>query len=154
MIHLYRFCSFVSFSSLLINKSINKNSLFNHYRVFVPLDMGISLDQPTNEYFLFSTIHGLLLTIFLALNDIVECYKATIKQNLDISVSVAAIKTLTMYIQSNRANTMIEFTRDLEAATKNLLAGVQNCVAVTAGCELFTRFVTRSSADANEVTEQ
>ena len=116
--------------------------------------MGISLDQPTNEYFLFSTIHGLLLTIFLALNDIVECYKATIKQNLDISVSVAAIKTLTMYIQSNRANTMIEFTRDLEAATKNLLAGVQNCVAVTAGCELFTRFVTRSSADANEVTEQ
>ena len=72
-------------------------------------------------------------------------------QAVDISVPVAAIKALTLYIQSNRANTMIEFTRDLEAATTNLLIATKKCVAVKAGCELFTRFVTRSSADANEV---
>ena len=84
--------------------------------------------------------------------DIVQFYKDAVAQSLDISVPVAAIKALTLYIQSNRANTMIEFTRDLEAATRNLLTATQKCVAVTAGCELFTRFVTRSSADANEVT--
>lgn len=72
-------------------------------------------------------------------------------ETVDISVPVAAIKALTLYIQFNRANTMIEFTRDLEAATKTLLNATEKCVAVTAGCELFTRFVTRSSADANEV---
>ena len=70
---------------------------------------------------------------------------------MDISTPVASIKALTQYIQENRANTMIEFTRDLEAATKALLAATQNCVSIKAGCELFTRFVTRSGADTNEV---
>ena len=73
------------------------------------------------------------------------------EQALDISVPVAAIKALTLYIQSNRANTMIEFTRDLESATETLSNATKKCVAVRAGCELFTRFVTRSNADANEV---
>jgi translation initiation factor 2B subunit (eIF-2B alpha/beta/delta family) len=88
------------------------------------------------------------------LADIVECYKALVAEVSDISVPVAAIKALTRYIQHNRANTMIEFTRDLEAATKTLMAASQNCVSVTAGCELFTRFVTRAGADTNEVLVQ
>ena len=94
---------------------------------------------------------NILVLIYNIAFNIVQCYKDTVAQALDISVPVAAIKALTLYIQSNRANTMIEFTRDLEAATRNLLLATGKCVAVTAGCELFTRFVTRSSADANEV---
>lgn len=87
---------------------------------------------------------------FLA-TDIVQCYKDIVVGAVDISVPVAAIKALTHYIQENRANTMIEFTRDLEAATSALLTATQNCVSIKAGCELFTRFVTRSGADTNEV---
>ena len=88
--------------------------------------------------------------LFLAA-DIVQCYKKIVADTLDISTPVASIKALTQYIQENRANTMIEFTRDLEAATNTLLAATQNCVSIKAGCELFTRFVTRSGADTNEV---
>lgn len=83
--------------------------------------------------------------------DIVQCYKDIVVGAVDISVPVAAIKALTQYIQENRANTMIEFTRDLEAATNALLTATHNCVSIKAGCELFTRFVTRSGADTNEV---
>ena len=95
----------------------------------------------------------LVILIFFSFSatDIIKCYKDIVGENLDISVPVASIKALTQYIQANRANTMIEFTRDLEAATKTLLSATQHCVSIKAGCELFTRFVTRSGADTNEV---
>lgn len=83
--------------------------------------------------------------------DIVACYRAVVAEAADMSVPVAAIRALTHFIQHGRANTMTEFTRDLEAATRALQAATQHCVSVTAGCELFTRFVTRAGTDTDEV---
>lgn len=46
---------------------------------------------------------------------------------------------------------MTEFIAEIDAATAALRSHTRNCISVAAGCELFTRFVTRTASDSTEV---
>ena len=81
---------------------------------------------------------------------IVKVFEGFVKECPELSVPVAAIKALTLHIQSSPAATMTEFTKDLEGATKDLLTATNHCIAVAAGCDLFRRFVNRTGSDQSE----
>ncbi len=46
---------------------------------------------------------------------------------------------------------MSEFITEVDDASSALRAHTNNCISVAAGCELFTRFVTRTASDSTEV---
>lgn len=49
------------------------------------------------------------------------------------------------------ATTMTEFIKEVDAASTALKEHTNNCISVAAGCELFTRYVTRTASDSTEV---
>lgn len=74
----------------------------------------------------------------------------------DVAVAVAVIKVLTGVIQRSEATTMMQMESELREAAQQLKTcqfghqssplshRYQNSIAITAGCELFLRYVTRS----------
>lgn len=46
---------------------------------------------------------------------------------------------------------MSEFIKEVDVASTALKAHTTNCISVAAGCELFTRYVTRTASDSTEV---
>jgi translation initiation factor eIF-2B subunit alpha len=63
---------------------------------------------------------------------------------------VAAIQALTEFIGTSQASTMSEFITEVDCATAQLRAHTNCCISVSAGCELFTRFVTRTASESTE----
>lgn len=61
-----------------------------------------------------------------------------------MSTPVAAIATLIEVLRGSEASTMIELSKEIAAATATLHAATDSCVSVMAGCELFTRFISRT----------
>ena len=66
------------------------------------------------------------------------------------AVAVAAIQALTGVIKKSTATTMMELQNDLKAAAQALKESHSNAnhgvsmISLTAGCELFLRYVTRT----------
>lgn len=48
---------------------------------------------------------------------------------------------------------MSEFIKEVDVASTALKVHTNNCISVAAGCELFTRYVTRTANDSTEVTK-
>ena len=46
---------------------------------------------------------------------------------------------------------MSEFIKEVDVASAALKVHTKNCISVAAGCELFTRYVTRTANDSTEV---
>ncbi|KAJ9081085.1 translation initiation factor eIF-2B subunit alpha, variant 2 [Entomophthora muscae] len=71
-----------------------------------------------------------------------------LKSELEFAIPVAAIKVLTEAIDQDNASTMSELMATLDEAIKKLKsASFCSPVPIAAGCDLFQRFVTRSSPD-------
>lgn len=49
---------------------------------------------------------------------------------------------------------MSEFIKEVDVASAALKAHTNNCISVAAGCELFTRYVTRTASDSTEVPDR
>lgn len=81
---------------------------------------------------------------------VVSHFKHTLQTKTEIPAAVAAIYALTLIIEKSTANTMTEFTMELQEATNDLQISTKNAVSVLAGCELFKRFVTRTAGDVVE----
>lgn len=64
----------------------------------------------------------------------------------DCAVAVASIKALTLVIKHSKAKTMMGVSEDLEKAAQALQRVNPTAISLKAGCELFLRFVTRTSA--------
>lgn len=79
--------------------------------------------------------------------DISEYYKSVVRENQDISSPIAAIKALTEYIKHSSATTMSEFMQNLKSASVELQSSARNAIAISAGCDLFLHFVTRTGHD-------
>lgn len=84
------------------------------------------------------------------MKNVVASFKETLLRRTDLPAAVAAIYALTLVIEKSTANTMTEFTIELEEATNELQVATKNAIAVLAGCELFKRFVTRTAGDVIE----
>ncbi|KAJ8560902.1 hypothetical protein K7X08_027092 [Anisodus acutangulus] len=64
----------------------------------------------------------------------------------DLAEAVAAIRALASVIRSNEATTMMELEIELKKASDSLKSWDKTSISLTAGCDLFMRYVTRTSA--------
>ncbi|KAL6749977.1 eukaryotic initiation factor [Haematococcus lacustris] len=81
-----------------------------------------------------------------SLNDVaVKEFGQTLARNQDTAVAVAAIKALTTVIRLSTAQTMMGLANDLEAASAALQRVNPTAISLKAGCELFSRYTTRTS---------
>lgn len=64
----------------------------------------------------------------------------------ELAEAVAAIKALTAVIQRSEATTMMGLEIELKKASEALKAWDETSISLSAGCDLFTRYVTRTSA--------
>ncbi|GMN36756.1 hypothetical protein TIFTF001_006268 [Ficus carica] len=64
----------------------------------------------------------------------------------DLAEAVAAIRALATVIRSSEATTMMELEIELKKASDSLKSWDTTSISLTAGCDLFLRYVTRTSA--------
>ncbi|XP_058108700.1 uncharacterized protein LOC131251777 [Magnolia sinica] len=64
----------------------------------------------------------------------------------DLAEAVAAIMALAAVIRSSEATTMMELEIELKKASDSLKAWDETSISLSAGCDLFMRYVTRTSA--------
>ncbi|KAK9923857.1 hypothetical protein M0R45_032255 [Rubus argutus] len=64
----------------------------------------------------------------------------------DLAEAVAAIRALASVIMSSEATTMMELEIELKKASDSLKSWDKTSISLTAGCDLFMRFVTRTTA--------
>ncbi|KAG9302783.1 hypothetical protein G9A89_009560 [Geosiphon pyriformis] len=83
--------------------------------------------------------------------DIVACYRKFLKENENISMPVAAIEALIELIKHSKAATISEFMESLKDASQELKASTKNSISLSAGTDLFLRFVTRTSHDVTNL---
>lgn len=76
--------------------------------------------------------------------DIKETYFRFLSEDPEITMPVAAIEALVMMLKVKQPSTSSELISLLSDATNELKSGVQNSVSLSAGCDLFTRFVIRN----------
>jgi translation initiation factor eIF-2B subunit alpha len=82
--------------------------------------------------------------------DIVSFLKQVVAEDRDISLAVAAVKSLTESIKYSKATTMSEFTQTLKAYSQTLKVSTPNTISISAGCDLFLQFVTRTGHDFSD----
>jgi translation initiation factor eIF-2B subunit alpha len=77
---------------------------------------------------------------------VVREFHEALARSSDMAVAVAAIQALTTVIKKSGSTTMMGLERELKDAASSL----QNCnptaISLKAGCELFLRYTTRTSA--------
>lgn len=74
--------------------------------------------------------------------NVVATFRQLTNDNPDLSAPVAAIQTLLAVIRCSRATTMSEFMETLNASSSLLKQHTDHPISVSAGCDLFMRFVT------------
>ncbi|CAG8516901.1 11194_t:CDS:2 [Paraglomus brasilianum] len=83
--------------------------------------------------------------------DIVNCYKGFLEANPDIPMPIAAIESLIEFIKHSKATTLSEFMKSLEEGSESLKSSTRNSISLSAGTDLFLRFVTRTSHDVTNL---
>ncbi|KAL3825064.1 hypothetical protein ACJIZ3_021093 [Penstemon smallii] len=76
---------------------------------------------------------------------VVEMFKNWRKQP-ELAEAVAAIRALASVIRSSQATTMMELEIELKTAADALKSWDTTSISLTAGCDLFMRYVTRTTA--------
>ncbi|EEB08521.1 translation initiation factor eIF2B alpha subunit [Schizosaccharomyces japonicus yFS275] len=82
--------------------------------------------------------------------DIVKVYNRFLHDDPEITMPVAAIEALVQLLSRSQANTISEFMDILKNGSNALKEGVENSISLSAGCDLFQRFVTRSLHDVGD----
>lgn len=82
--------------------------------------------------------------------DVVQIFRDALEKGSDISAAVAAIHALTCVARDSGATTVMGLQVNLKAAADALIATNKGSISLTAGCELFLRYVTRTQVDIPE----
>lgn len=77
--------------------------------------------------------------------DIKETYLKFLEDDPEITMPVAAIESLLTMLKIKQPSTSSELIQLLSAATKELKTSVKNSISLSAGCDLFIRFVARNT---------
>ncbi|CAH8306177.1 unnamed protein product [Eruca vesicaria subsp. sativa] len=72
------------------------------------------------------------------------------RQQADLAEAVAAIRALAAVIRASEARTMMELEIELKKASATLKSWDTTSISLRAGCDLFMRYVTRTSALESE----
>ncbi|KAF9519976.1 hypothetical protein BS47DRAFT_1370529 [Hydnum rufescens UP504] len=79
--------------------------------------------------------------------DIISAYGRQL-QNEDTPMPIAAVLALTELIANSRAETMYELVEALKLGAATLKRGTPNPISLTAGCDLFIRYVTTARQES------
>ncbi|GMM28870.1 translation initiation factor eIF2B subunit alpha [Martiniozyma asiatica (nom. inval.)] len=77
--------------------------------------------------------------------DIKQTYLQYLEDDPEITMPVAAIEALLTLVKVKEPSTASELIRLLSDATQELKSSVKNNISLSAGCDLFTRFVLRNT---------
>lgn len=77
----------------------------------------------------------------------VDFFQKCLEEDPDISVPLAAIKTLIRVIEQSDAETIRGLDDDLKEIIKDLKNSSHNPTSITSGCELFLRFITLAAPE-------
>ncbi|KAL4440747.1 hypothetical protein ABPG77_000456 [Micractinium sp. CCAP 211/92] len=77
---------------------------------------------------------------------VVREFHEALARSSDMAVAVAAIQALTTVIKNSTAQTMMGLERELKDAAASLQRCNPTAISLKAGCELFLRYTTRTSA--------
>ncbi|EFA84203.1 translation initiation factor eIF-2B alpha subunit [Heterostelium album PN500] len=79
---------------------------------------------------------------------VVDMFSQEIKREVDTAIAIPAIKVLTEVISKSQAFTIMGLQKELEYATAHLKqCDLNTSISLSSVCELFIRFVTRTSLD-------
>lgn len=76
--------------------------------------------------------------------DIKEAYLKFLRDDPEMTMPVAAIEALLTMLKIKQPNTSSELVRLMNDATKQLKSSVSNAISLSAGCDLFMRFILRN----------
>ncbi|QPG76672.1 translation initiation factor eIF-2B subunit alpha [Brettanomyces nanus] len=76
--------------------------------------------------------------------DIKEAYLKFLRDDPEMTMPVAAIEALLTMLKIQQPSTSSELIRLLDDATKQLKSSVSNAISLSAGCDMFMRFVLRN----------
>lgn len=82
--------------------------------------------------------------------DIKEQYLRFLRDDPDITMPVAAIEALVQLLSESSTSTSAELIQTLKEASATLKASVSNSMSLSAGCDLFMRFVLRNIREYND----
>jgi translation initiation factor 2B subunit (eIF-2B alpha/beta/delta family) len=82
--------------------------------------------------------------------DVQEVFETWMERDLDSAVAVAAIQALVQVVKLSKANTIMQLGIELKAAADQLKLRNRSSISLTAACELFNRYVTRTLEDIRE----
>ncbi|CAK9144675.1 unnamed protein product [Ilex paraguariensis] len=100
--------------------------------------VGRDPDDGVSEISIISTDSGKQLSVIDEFNNW--------RKQPDLAEAVAAIRALAWVIRSSEATTMMELEIELKKASDSLKSWDTTSISLTAGCDLFMRYVTRTSA--------
>ncbi|XP_057670226.1 translation initiation factor eIF-2B subunit alpha [Diorhabda carinulata] len=82
--------------------------------------------------------------------DIREYFCKIIKEDEDVSVGVAAIRSLMEIIKRSKSETVQELETNLKNAIQEMKNSNYTVAAINSGCELFLRFITLAALDTRD----
>lgn len=84
--------------------------------------------------------------------DVVSVYHQCMEKFPDMAIAAAATQALTAVVCQSKATTIMELQQQIQSAIEQLTSAVQtrSSVSLNAGCQLFNRYVTRTSLDIPE----
>ncbi|CDK24624.1 unnamed protein product [Kuraishia capsulata CBS 1993] len=77
--------------------------------------------------------------------DIKETYLRFLKEDPEITMPIAAIESLVTLLKVKQPATSAELMQLISGATTELKNSIPNAISLSAGCDLFTRFVLRNT---------
>lgn len=88
-------------------------------------------------------------------SDVVTTFNEWVEQHPSIAIAVAAIQALTYVVKSSEATTLMELQLEIRQAIDMLNSSdvERRSISLSAGCELFNRYVTRTSLDITDFEE-
>lgn len=76
--------------------------------------------------------------------DIKTTYLKFLEEDSEMTMPIAAIEALAALLGTTETSTSSELMKVLAEATAKLKSSVENSISLSAGCDLFTRFVLRN----------
>ncbi|KZO91703.1 nagb/rpia/CoA transferase-like protein [Calocera viscosa TUFC12733] len=84
--------------------------------------------------------------------DVVQSYRSHLSDE-DLPMPIAAVAALTELVERSSAQTMSQLVHELQAGAHKLKQGTANPISLSAGCDLFVRYVTTTRQEHDDFAQ-
>lgn len=103
-----------------------------------------SLTHPSTDT---SPAPGIVYSTAMGQFDIRSHYSRLLSEDSTKSMPIAAMESLSALCDASKATTIHELLSSIEIGSKALIASVPNSISLTAGCAMFTKFISAHTHD-------